>query len=117
MNVRLLRLLLPILLLSNISVSGSSSSSSSNNNNNRRSSSNVNNISGCSDVTQCSPAQTAEDIFLNKSRRTKRTVTLPNATFLTLQSRLIVPQLPVGLYIVWVRLRLVVRSMFTETTV
>ena len=110
MNVRLLRLLLPILLLSNISASGSSSS-------NRRSSSDVNNVSGCSDVTQCSPAQTAEDIFLNKSRRTKRTVTLPNATFLTLQSRLIVPQLPVGLYIVWVRLRLVVRSMFTETTV
>ena len=50
---------------------------------------------------------------LPKSRQ-KRVVTLPNQSSLTMQSRLIVPQPPVGLYIVWVRVRFFIRSMFTE---
>ncbi|XP_059098023.1 uncharacterized protein LOC131892250 isoform X1 [Tigriopus californicus] len=55
----------------------------------------------------------------NESRaksRKKRTVYLPNATFLSLQSRLTVPQSPVGLYLIWIRVRFVVRSLFTEQT-
>merc|ERR1712156_832909 len=48
-----------------------------------------------------------------KSRQ-KRVVTLPNQSSLTMQSRLIVPQPPVGLYIIWVRVRFFIRSMFTE---
>ena len=50
---------------------------------------------------------------LPKSRQ-KRVVSLPNQSSLTMQSRLIVPQPPVGLYIVWVRVRFFIRSMFTE---
>ena len=52
-----------------------------------------------------------------RRKRRRRTVTLPNATFLSLQSRLIVPQPPLGVYIVWVRVRFIVRNMFTEQTV
>ena len=51
-----------------------------------------------------------------KSRK-KRLVTLPNATSFVLQSRLTVPQPPVGLYLVWVRVRFFIRAMFTETTI
>ena len=113
MNVRLIRLLLPILLLpcminAEDNSNGSGSSSKGKN--------------GCSTSGgrgQCSRSEAVEDIFLGTAKarkRRKRTVTLPNATFLVLQSRLIVPQLPVGVYLVWVRLRLVVRTMFTETT-
>ncbi len=43
-------------------------------------------------------------------------MTLPNASFLSLQSRLIVPQPPLGVYLVWVRVRFIVRSLFTEQT-
>ena len=46
--------------------------------------------------------------------RKKRLVTLPNFTSMTMQSRLIVPQPPVGLYLVWVKARFFIRSMFTE---
>lgn len=48
-----------------------------------------------------------------KSRK-KRVVSLPNQSSFTMQSRLIVPQPPVGLYIIWVRIRFFLRSMFTE---
>lgn len=48
-----------------------------------------------------------------KSRQ-KRVVSLPNTSAFVMQSRLIVPQPPVGLYIIWVRIRFFVRSMFTE---
>jgi hypothetical protein len=51
-----------------------------------------------------------------KSRK-KRVVSLPNLTSISMQSRLIVPQPPVGLYMVWFRLRMFVRPMFTESTV
>lgn len=50
-----------------------------------------------------------------KSRK-KRVVTLPNQTSMVMQSRLIVPQPPIGLYIIWVRVRFFIRAMFTETT-
>ena len=50
---------------------------------------------------------------LPKSRQ-KRVVSLPNQSSLTMQSRLIVPQPPVGLYIIWVRVRFFIRSMFTS---
>jgi len=49
-----------------------------------------------------------------KSRK-KRTVNLPNQTSLRVQSRLIIPQLPVGLYLVWVKVRFFVRTMFTDS--
>jgi len=48
-----------------------------------------------------------------KSRK-KRTVNLPNQTALRVQSRLIIPQIPVGLYLVWVKVRFFVRTMFTD---
>jgi hypothetical protein len=51
-----------------------------------------------------------------KSRK-KRTVTLPNQTSLVLQTRIIVPQAPVGLYIIWMRARFFIRPMFTQTLV
>ena len=51
-----------------------------------------------------------------KLSRKKRVVTLPNLTSFTIQSRLIVPQPPVGLYLIWIRTRFLIRSMFTETT-
>lgn len=51
-----------------------------------------------------------------KSRK-KRVVTLPNLTSLSLQSRLTVPQNPVGQYLVWARARFLVRTMFTESTI
>ena len=59
------------------------------------------------DGTQCTRSD------MPKSRQ-KRVVTLPNQSSLTMQSRLIVPQPPVGLYIIWVRVRFFIRSMFTE---
>ena len=52
-----------------------------------------------------------------KLSRKKRLVTLPNRTSFVLQSRLIVPQPPVGLYLVWVRVRLFIRAMFTESLI
>ena len=50
----------------------------------------------------------------SKSRK-KRVVTLPNLTSLVLQNRIVVPQPPVGLYIIWMRVRFFIRPMFTET--
>lgn len=67
---------------------------------------------------RCGPdsrSDTVSEAEVAKSRK-KRTVYLPNASFLSLQSRLIVPQMPLGLYVVWIRVRLVIRSMFTEQT-
>jgi len=49
-----------------------------------------------------------------KSRK-KRVVTLPNQTSFVIQNRIIVPQPPVGLYIIWMRVRFFIRPMFTET--
>lgn len=51
-----------------------------------------------------------------KSRK-KRTVYLPNQTMLTMQSRLVVPQPPVGVYLVWFRVRFFIRSMFTQSLI
>lgn len=61
------------------------------------------------------PKSESDDEGRAKSRK-KRTIYLPNATFLSLQSRLVVPQSPVGLYLIWIRVRFVVRSLFTEQT-
>ena len=69
------------------------------------------NRKGCSDKADGACTKSDEP----KSRQ-KRVVTLPNLTALTLQSRLIVPQPPVGLYLVWMRARFFVRTMFTEST-
>lgn len=52
-----------------------------------------------------------------KLSRKKRVVSLPNQTSLTMQSRLFVPQPPVGLYLIWIRVRFFVRPMFTESTI
>jgi len=49
-----------------------------------------------------------------KSRK-KRVVTLPNLTSLVIQNRIVVPQPPAGLYIIWMRVRFFIRPMFTET--
>lgn len=51
-----------------------------------------------------------------KSRK-KMVVTLPNQTSFVLQTRIIVPQAPVGLYIIWMRARFFIRPMFTQTLV
>ena len=51
-----------------------------------------------------------------KSRK-KRTVTLPNLSAISLQSRLTVPQPPIGVYLVWFRVRFYLRSMFTESLI
>ena len=48
-----------------------------------------------------------------KSRQ-KRTVNLPNRSALSIRSRLVIPQNPVGLYLVLFRVRFFVRVMFTD---
>lgn len=50
-----------------------------------------------------------------RSGRKKRTADLPNQTAVSIQSRLIVPQSPVGLYLVWVKVKFFVRTMFTQS--
>jgi len=50
-----------------------------------------------------------------RSQRKKRTADLPNQTSVRLQSRLIIPQTPVGLYLVWVSVKFYVRTMFTQS--
>ena len=57
----------------------------------------------------CSPSS-------SPAARRKRSLQIPNATFLSIQSRLIVPQPPIGVYLIWIRVRLVLRSLFTEQT-
>jgi len=52
-----------------------------------------------------------------KLSRKKRSVTLPNSAALVLQSRLFIPQLPVGFYLIWIRVRFYIRAMFTESTI
>ena len=50
-----------------------------------------------------------------RSKRKKRTADLPNQTSFRIQSRLIIPQQPVGLYLVWVSVKFFVRTMFTQS--
>ena len=66
---------------------------------------------GCSEKGQGESCTRSDE---PKSRK-KRLVTLPNASSLVMQSRLIVPQVPVGLYMIWVRCRFFIRPMFTES--
>ena len=49
-----------------------------------------------------------------KSRQ-KRLVTIPNLTTLGFNSRLIVPQPPIGVYVIFVKTRFFIRSLFTES--
>merc|ERR1719394_1499337 len=72
------------------------------------------NKEGCSAAAgsdQCSRSDA------RKLSRKKRTVTLPNSSALVLQSRLFIPQLPVGFYLVWFRVRFFIRAMFTDATI
>ena len=67
--------------------------------------------SGCAENSKTGKCTRSEK---PKSRK-KRVVTLPNQTSFVLQNRIIVPQAPVGLYIIWMRVRFFVRPMFTQT--
>lgn len=67
----------------------------------------------------CSAAAGSDQCSRSDARklsRKKRTVTLPNSSALVLQSRLFIPQLPVGFYLVWIRVRFFIRAMFTDAT-
>ena len=71
---------------------------------------------GCSEAAgsdQCSRSDKKKE---RKLSRKKRTVSLPNSSALVITSRLLIPQLPVGLYLVIFRIRFFVRAMFTDAT-
>jgi len=68
----------------------------------------------------CSAAAGSDQCSRSDARklsRKKRTVTLPNSSALMLQSRLFIPQLPIGFYLVWIRVRFFIRAMFTDATI
>ena len=67
----------------------------------------------------CSAAAGSDQCSRSDARklsRKKRTVSLPNSSAVVIQSRLFIPQLPVGFYLVWIRIRFFIRAMFTDAT-
>ena len=67
---------------------------------------------GCSAAAGSDQCSRSEGRILS---RKKRTLTLPNNAAILLQSRLFIPQLPIGFYLVWLRVRFFIRYMFTES--
>merc|ERR1712226_1534500 len=69
---------------------------------------------GCSAAAGSDQCSRSEGRILS---RKKRTLTLPNNAAILLQSRLFIPQLPIGFYLVWLRVRFFIRYMFTESII
>ena len=71
--------------------------------------------SNCSDASagrgQCSRSEARSA----RHKRQSGALELPNGAQLTFQTRLSVPQLPYGMYLVWLKVSFFIRFMFTES--
>jgi len=103
-----------ILLICGISLAVGENLKQNNGNSMANEDSTTNKDEGCSAAAgsdQCSRSDA------RKLSRKKRTVSLPNSSAVVIQSRLFIPQLPVGFYLVWIRIRFFIRAMFTDATI
>ena len=74
------------------------------------------NDSRCSGDTSAGPGQCSRSEARSaRHKRQSGALELPNSAQLSFQTRLSVPQLPYGLYIVWIRVSFFIRFMFTES--
>ena len=73
------------------------------------------NDSRCSGDTSAGPGQCSRSEARSARHKRSGALELPNSAQLSFQTRLSVPQLPYGLYIVWVRVSFFIRFMFTES--